>query len=188
LAGVTRYGIMRTAHDTMGTNRARRKASREVWVHDSTNWSTAWRLARVLVLGTTVIASSFAITTILPSTHPTVAEASVASGNKDNDKNDKDQKDKHDKGGDHDEDHVLNGQVIDMDTLKDPPVLMVGGVDGVTVVRVLKTDEIAINGVGLGDYVQATGEKQNEQLFDATELSVSEHFSDVRQENDNKKK
>ena len=175
---------MRTAHDTMGTDMARRKASREVWVHDSTNWSTAWRLARALVLGTAVIASSIGITTILPSTHPTVAEASVASGNKDNDKNDKDQKDKHDKGGDHDEDHVLNGQVIDMNTLKDPPELMVGSVDGVTVVRVLKTDEIAINGVGLGDYIQATGEKQNEQLFDATELSVSAHFNEASQ-NDN---
>jgi len=45
-----------------------------------------------------------------------------------------------------------------------------------------------MNGVRLGDYIQANGEKINEQLFEATELSVSAHFSDIKQENDNKKK
>ncbi len=150
--------------------------------------STFWRTTRALFVGVAIVGASFGISTIVPSSHPSVAEASVAQGNKDNDKNDKDQKDKHDKGGDHDEDHVLNGQVIDMNTLKDPPELYVGGVDGMTTVKVLKTDEIAMNGVRLGDYIQANGEKINEQLFEATELSVSAHFSDIKQENDNKKK
>jgi hypothetical protein len=150
--------------------------------------STLWRTGRALFLGAVLVAASFGVSTIMPNSHSSVAEASVAQGNKDNDKNDKDQKDKHDKGGDHDEDHVLNGQVIDMNTLKDPPELYVGGVDGLTTVKVLKTDEIAINGVRLGDYIQANGEKINEQLFEATELSVSEHFSDIKPDNDNKKK
>jgi hypothetical protein len=63
-------------------------------------------------------------------------------------------------------------------------------VDGLTVIRSLKTDEIAINGVRLGDYIQARGEKQSEVLFDATELSVSERFKgeDTSNNNDNKKK
>src|SRR4051794_29613708 len=74
----------------------------EVWVQDPKNWRAAWRIGRALVLGTAIITASVGVATIIPSTTPTVAEASVASGNKDNDK-DKDQKDKHDKGGDHDE-------------------------------------------------------------------------------------
>jgi hypothetical protein len=149
--------------------------------------STFWRTTRTLVVGVAIVSASFGISTIVPSSHPSVAEASVAQGNKDNDKNDKDQKDKKDKGDDHDADHQMNGQVIDMNTLKDPPELYVGSVDGMTTIKVLKTDEIAMNGVRLGDYVQATGEKINEQLFEATELSVTEHFSDVKQGNDNKK-
>ena len=43
--------------------------------------------------------------------------------------------------------------------------------------RVLKTDEIAMNGVHVGDYVELTGEKVNELLFEATEISVGERFS-----------
>ena len=86
------------------------------------------------------------------------------------------------------EEKVLNGQVIEINTLTDPPQLIVGSVDGLTVVRVLKSDEIARNGVQLGDYIQADGTKQNEQLFDADQISVSERYSAPSTENDNKKK
>ncbi len=51
-----------------------------------------------------------------------------------------------------------------------------------------KTDEIAINGVRLGDHIQAKGEKQSEVLFDATELSVSEHYSDAATDDKKDKK
>ena len=57
---------------------------------------------------------------------------------------------------------------------------------GQTVVRVLKTDEIAKNGIHLGDYVQADGEKIHEQLFEATMLSVSSRYTADISENDNK--
>ena len=150
--------------------------------------STLWRLGRTILVGAAVVGASLGVSTMVPSSHPTVAEASVAFGNKD-DKDKKDEKDKHDKNNDHDEDHQINGQVIDMNTLKDPPELYVGAVDGMMTIKVLKTDEIAMNGVRLGDYIQANGEKINEQLFEATQLSVSEHFSDVAvNSNDNKKK
>ena len=93
-----------------------------------------------------------------------VAAATVAqSSEKDNKEKNKDKE----QSEDSDQDHVLNGQVLEINTLKDPPELMVGSVDGLTVIRVLKTDEIALNGVRLGDYIEAIGEKQNEQLFDA---------------------
>ena len=80
-----------------------------------------------------------------------------------------------------------DGQV-DIDTLSDPPQLIVGSIDGLTVVRVLKTDEIARNDVHLGDYIEAAGNKVNEQLFDADQISVSERYAAASTENDNKKK
>ena len=78
--------------------------------------------------------------------------------------------------------------MLDIDTLKNPPEVIVGSVDGLTVVKVLKTDEIARNGVHLGDYIQADGEKISEQLFEATQLSVSSRYKDDISENDNKDK
>jgi hypothetical protein len=83
------------------------------------------------------------------------------------------------------EDRVLNGQVLEIDTLKNPPEIVVGSVDGLTVVKVVKTDEITKNAVHLGDYIQADGEKISEQLFEATQLSVSSRYSDDISENDN---
>lgn len=151
--------------------------------------STLWRLAQALFLGASIIVgtSVLAATVPMPGASVQVAQATVAQGSKDDDKKEKDKN----KQGDGDEDHVLNGQVLDIDTLKDPPELVVGSVDGRTVVRVLKTDEIAINGVHLGDYIQANGEKQSEVLFDATQLSVSERYQgddSSSSGNDNKKK
>jgi hypothetical protein len=145
--------------------------------------STLWRLGRALVFGAVLITSTGALAVTLPSDGPSirVAEASVAMKDEDKDKD----KNKN-KGSDDDEDHVINGQVLEIDTLKDPPELIIGSVDGETVIRVLKTDEIAINGVRLGDYIQANGEKQSERLFEATQLSVSEHFGEGDSENDNK--
>jgi len=145
--------------------------------------STLWRLGRALLLGTLILAgtSALAATVPTPGTSVRVVEATVAQGKN----NDNDKKGKKDNQDD-DADHVLNGQVLDIDTLKNPPELIVGTVDGQSVVRVLKTDEIAINGVHLGDYIQANGEKQSEVLFDATQLSVSERFGQASS-NDNKK-
>jgi hypothetical protein len=151
--------------------------------------STIWRAGRALLLGTAIIAvtSTLAATVPTPGTSIRVALATVAQG-----KND-DKKDKNKQNESDDEDHVLNGQVLEINTLKNPPELIVGSVDGQTVIRVLKTDEIATNGVHLGDYVQANGEKQDETLFEATQLSISERFkgetaSGNNNNNDNKKK
>ena len=102
------------------------------------------------------------------------AEASVAADRKDGGKEKKDSKHHDDDKG---EDFVLNGQVLEVNTRKDPPEMIVGTVDGRALVRVLKTDEIARNGVGVGDYVELTGEKVNELLFEATEIGVGERHS-----------
>ena len=102
------------------------------------------------------------------------AEASVAADRKDEHKDKKDSKHYDDDKG---EDFVLNGQVLEINTHKDPPEMIVGTVDGRAMVRVLKTDEIVRNGVGVGDSVELSGEKVNELLFEATEISVSERTS-----------
>ena len=46
--------------------------------------------------------------------------------------------------------------------------------DGEMIVRVMKTDEISLNGITLCDHIQMEGEKINEYLFEATKLEVEE--------------
>ena len=140
-------------------------------------------LGRALLFGA-VIAGAAGLPGLLARSDMAVFEATVAHAkDKDDEKKNKNQ------SSDSDQDHVMNGQVLEINTLIDPPELIVGSVDGQTVVRVLKTDEIAINGVRLGDYIEAKGEKQSEVLFEATLLSVSARYVDVSSDsNDNKSK
>jgi hypothetical protein len=140
-----------------------------------------WRLGRALFFGAALLAGTSALAVTLPDAGASVSVAEATVLHKDDD----DKKDKNkNRGSDDDEDHVVRGQVLEIDTLKDPPELIMGSVDGKTVIRVLKTDEIAINGVRLGDYIQANGEKVSEVLFDATQLSVSEHYSGEMNDNE----
>jgi hypothetical protein len=139
------------------------------------------RLGRA-VLFSVVFTGAIGLPCMLAIGGASVAEATVAQ------EKDHDKKPSKNRGSDDDEDHVLNGQVLEFDTLKDPPELVIGSVDGQTVIRVLKTDEIAMNGVRLGDYIEAKGEKQSEVLFEATQLSVAERYTDASSNNDNKSK
>ena len=125
-----------------------------------------WHAARMLTVGVAVMVALTALMGVFPVTSVTTVEASVSQG-KDDDKKDTKYQDL-----DRDEDHILNGQVLEINTDKDPPEMIVGTVDGHAVVRVLKTDEIALNGVKVGDYVELNGEKLDELLFEATEISV----------------
>jgi hypothetical protein len=80
------------------------------------------------------------------------------------------------------EDREFAGQVLEINTLKDPPELLVAGIDGPPMrVVVYKTDEIQRNGIRLGDHISGFGEKVHEYLFEATELQVDGHLG----ENDN---
>ena len=127
-----------------------------------------WHAARMLVVGIAFAGALSLLSGILPGLATPTAEAGVAQG-KDDDK--KDKKDR-DRNQDADEDHTLNGQVLAINTDKDPPEMIVGTIDGEALVRVLKTDEIALNGVKVGDYVELNGEKLDELLFEATQISV----------------
>jgi hypothetical protein len=131
----------------------------------------------VLRLALVVLIVMSSVVALWPASHVGVAEASVAAGkNDDKEKKEKEKERKH-RDDDRGDDFVLNGQVLEIDTRKDPPEMVVGTVDGRATVRVLKTDEIATNGVGVGDYVELTGEKINELLFEATEISVGQRFA-----------
>jgi len=126
---------------------------------------------QVLVVGVVAVVASSQVAPLLPSPTARVAEASVAADKKD-DRKSKDDKERDDDRGD---DFVLIDLVLEMDTDKNSPEMIVGTVDGRALVRVLKTDEIDRNGIG--DYVELTGEKITEQLFGATEISVGERFA-----------
>jgi hypothetical protein len=141
------------------------------------------RFGRAALVGLMLSALTTAVMPLLPDARHATVQATVLSG-RDEDKDKKEAKEKREKQ--ENADRVLQGQVLEIDTIKDPPELTLGSVDGKTTVRVLKTDEIARNGVQLGDYIEATGEKIHEQLFEATELSVAEHFTAFNTENENK--
>jgi hypothetical protein len=108
------------------------------------------------------------------------------------DKNDKDD-DKSHKGKREEEqseqfrsrrdDHQTSGQVMDINTLKDPPEMWIANTDGVVHVRMLTTDLIAKNAVRLGDFVTVIGEKVSEVKFDCQDMSVDGHFGDESNDN-----
>jgi hypothetical protein len=138
-----------------------------------------WLTARALLLGLAIVGAS---AVLLPG-GTSVVEAGVAQQKKD-DKEDK-KKNKKEIDQQYDQDHVIQGQVLEINTLKDPPEMIVGTVDGRCLVKVLKTDEIALNGVGIGDYVELDGEKISEVLFEATGISVAAKGGNEPQSSDN---
>jgi len=123
---------------------------------------------RMLTVGVVLASALSLLSGAFPGTGAPVVEAGVVQS-KDDDKKDKKDRDQHQ---DEDEDHTLNGQVLEINADKVPPEMIVGTIDGDALVRVLKTDEIALNGVKVGDYVELNGEKLDELLFEATQISV----------------
>ena len=127
-----------------------------------------WPRALVLALALTLGASGLEVAV---SAFP----ASVAHAQETEKRGDKnDTKKNSNIGNDDDEDHFARGQVIGINTLADPPELTLASFDGEMLVRVLKTDEIALNGVKLCYHIQMEGEKIHEYLFEATKLEVEE--------------
>jgi hypothetical protein len=76
------------------------------------------------------------------------------------------------------EDHQLTGQVLEINTLKDPPELKVANVDGIVVVHLLTTDLVEKNALRTGDHVTLVGEKISEVEFDAQEMRVDAHLGE----------
>ena len=76
------------------------------------------------------------------------------------------------------EDRELTGQVMEINTLKDPPEMVLATFDGLAVVRMLKKDEIARNAVRLGDHVSIVGEKISEVEFEGNSIHVDAHLGE----------
>jgi hypothetical protein len=127
-------------------------------------WLQALTVALMLTLGSSTLEAVFST--------PQVSTAYAQDGEKRGDKND--EKKNKDIGNSGDEDHFARGQVIGINTLKEPPELTLASFDGEMLVRVMKTDEIALNGVRLCDHIQMEGEKIHEYLFEATKIEVEE--------------
>ena len=133
------------------------------------------RTRRTLLVGAV---ATVALGAMLPGVGVPVVRASAAH-DKDKDRKKDKQERRHD-----DDDRVAEGQVLAIDTSADPPELLVGTGDGEMVVRMLKTDEIALTGVSVGDYVRLEGEKIHELLFEAQQLDVSERYSEPSTDED----
>jgi hypothetical protein len=76
------------------------------------------------------------------------------------------------------DDHEVTGQVLEINSLLDPPEMVIANVDGKMKVRMLTTDLIAKNSVRLGDHVTLIGEKISEVEFECQEMSVDGHLGD----------
>ena len=135
------------------------------------------RTRRAILVGAVAMV---AIGAMLPGAGVSVVGASAAH---EKDREKEKEKDKKERRRD-DDDRVAEGQVLAIDTSADPPELLVGTGDGEMVVRMLKTDEIAITGVSVGDYVRLEGEKIHELLFEAQQLDVSERYAEPSADED----
>ncbi len=130
-----------------------------------------WRLAQTLLVAAALVVATAGLAAATLALDAPTALASVSQDKDDDDRDDKNRN--KNRGNDDDEDHIAQGQVLEINTLKDPPEMQVAGFDGVMLVRVLKTDEIVRNGVHLGDHVRLVGEKIHEKLFEATQIEVT---------------
>ena len=102
----------------------------------------------------------------------------------DKDKKGKKEDAKTDKQRSERDDRQTTGQVLEIDTLKDPPVIWIANADGRVQVRLLTTDLVAKNGVRLGDHVTVIGEKISEVAFDCQDLTVDGHLGDEEDEDE----
>jgi hypothetical protein len=128
-----------------------------------------WRWLIALACALVLLPSVLRLETALS---PSPVSVAFAQDDKKRDKNDP--KSNKNVGNDDDEDHFARGQVIGINTLADPPELTLASFDGEMIVRVMKTDEISLNGIKMCDHIQMEGEKINEYLFEATKLEVEE--------------
>jgi hypothetical protein len=133
----------------------------------------AYRLrsfAQMLLIVAAMVVAATGFAALASPTHAPVAFADVT---QDKDDDDKDDNRGSNQGNDDDEDHVAQGQVLEINTLRDPPEIQVAGFDGVMLVTMLKKDELERNGVRLGDHVRLQGEKIHEYRFEATQIEVT---------------
>lgn len=124
-----------------------------------------WGRGLLLVAAVAIFLAGTPVVTVFA--HDAASRATLAY---DNDKKTDREKNQ---GNDGDEDHVLRGQVLVINRDVDPPELQMADFDGKVIIKVIKTDEIDVQGVKPGDHIRADGEKIHEFLFEATQLTVT---------------
>lgn len=121
-----------------------------------------WRIGQALSLA--ALATAF---TVLPAM-TSVAPVPVAYASDSDDDHDRDVPNEDDR-----EDRNLVGQVVELYPDLTPPVMVVAQLDGNVTAHILKTDEIAIQGVKVGDHVHLSGESEK-GVFYANAIDVTE--------------
>jgi hypothetical protein len=124
-----------------------------------------WRIGQALSL-VAVVAILIAALPIATSVAPVPVALASPAGDSDDDDND-------DESEDEREDRNLHGQVVELYPDRNPPEMVVAQLGGNVTVRVLKTDEIAIQGVKVGDHVHLQGE-YDRGVFDTDSIEVTE--------------
>ena len=113
-----------------------------------------------------------------------LAVPAIGYADDDDDKKSKKDEEKTEKYRSQRDDRQITGQVLEINSLKDPPEMSIANMDGVVKVRMLTTDLISKHSVRLGDHVTLIGEKISEIEFDCQEMSVDGHLGDDQEEDD----
>ena len=82
------------------------------------------------------------------------------------------------------EDRNLEGQVIELYPDRNPPEMVVAQLGGNVTAQILKTDEIALQGVKVGDYVHLSGE-YDKGVFYSDAIDVTERYGAAGNDNSN---
>jgi hypothetical protein len=115
---------------------------------------------------------------------PSIAYGAPSFSDDDDKKKGKKEDAKTDKSRSERDDRQTTGQVLEIDTLKDPPEMRIANTDGVVKVKMLTKDLIEKNGVRLGDHVTLIGEKVSEVEFECQDMTVDGHLGDVDDDDD----
>jgi hypothetical protein len=70
------------------------------------------------------------------------------------------------------DDVSIEGNVVEVHTDEQPPYVVIANRDGLVKVVLYKDAAKVAGSIRVGDYLEADGEKQHEQLFDAYDLSI----------------
>jgi hypothetical protein len=133
------------------------------------------RLRRIgQTLSLVAVATAF---TVLP-TMTSVAPVPVAlASDKDDDHRHNNNSNEEDR-----EDRNLEGQVIELYPDRNPPEMVVAQLGGNVTAQILKTDEIALQGVKVGDYVHLAGE-YDKGVFYSDAIDVTERYGASNNDN-----
>ena len=119
-----------------------------------------------------VLGQATVAVTIVDTSHgESVAPSEGSTGKRTKETEDQRREREHTNRGGRDE-IATEGNVIEVRCDQAWPSVVIANRDGVVEIRLIKEAQAACTSIQVGDYLEADGEKQHEQLFDATDVSV----------------